>query len=361
VAAVRDALRRAAASLALLVGFLCPGVANAASTSFTVGDQAVVSVWAGNGSTVTVRAWERPDVELDTDDESVQVVRRTLAFGTEQNPLSVSIPLMRINVRDPLTGATTPGTLPPEDFPYASDFRTGVHDVVRFVAAANSHVTVMVPATTGILDVRVRGAGVLSVEDYHGGTLFVVSGGGQTLLSGITSDAFVQMLNGGVEIRDSSFDRLRARGNNAGFLFDDTRARQIEVTTVSGPIVYDNGIFDPGLARFESTNGSIGIGVASGAQIQARSGDGHVYGMWDKATPFDQRGDNAASATVAGGGPVVNALTAHGNVYLYDGSLATRRDVPPEWRPLWQATRPRALPPPGAFQRFGALRGRTPP
>jgi hypothetical protein len=358
VAAVRDARRRAAASLALLIGFLHPAVARAASSSFTVGDQAVVRVIAGNQSTVSIRAWDRPTVEVDTDDENVQVLRRTVAFGTPQNPLSVSIPLAHIVVRDPLTGTTGPGTLPPEEFPYASDFRAGPHDVLRIDAAAGSHVTVMIPPSTAILETGIRGSGVLSVDDYHGGTLFVRAGGGSARLDDVTSAAFIEVRNGVVDVRDSSFDRLRARGNTVAFLFDHTRARQIEVTTVSGPIVDDDGTFDPGLARFESSTGSIAIGIASNAQIEARSNDGRVYGLWDKRPPIDQRGEGAASATVEGGGPVVNAVTAHGNVYLYDGSLSTRRVVPPEWQPVVNALRRPELPSaPGAFQRFRALRG----
>jgi hypothetical protein len=226
----------------------------------------------------------------------------------------------------------------------------------------------MVPATTAILETRIRGSGILTVDDYHGGTLFVGSQGGRTLLTNIMSAAFVQMMNGRLEVDDSSFDRLRARGNNATFDFEHNRARQIEVSTVSGPIVYDNGTFDPGLARFESTNGSIAIGVTAGAQIAAHSTDGHVYSMWERRTPIDQRSDGEASATIDGGGPVVNAVTAHGNVYLYDGALATRQVLPPEWRPIRQAMSQRQpqlrqqqqqQQAPSAFQRFRALRGRN--
>jgi hypothetical protein len=364
VAALRDALRRAAASLALLLGFLHPAVANAASSSFAVGDQGVVSVWAGARSVLTVKAWDRPNVQFDTDDESVQVLRRPVAFGTPQNPLSVSLPLANVKVRDPITGATGDGTLPPEEFPYASDFRAGVHDQVKIVTHAGSRITVMVPSTTAILDARIRGgAGILTIDDYHGGTLFVGTQGGRTLLTNVMSSAFIQMMNGRLEVLDSSFDRLRARGSNANFVFEHNRARQIEVTTISGSIVYDNGTFDPGLARFESTSGSIGIGVATGAQIAARSGDGHVYSMWDKRTPIDQRSGGEASATVAGGGPVVNAVTARGNVYLYDGAFATRHTIPPEWQLVREALQMqlpgRQREAPGAFERFRALRGRT--
>jgi len=81
-------------------------------------------------------------------------------------------------IRDP-AGGSTPGTLAPEDFPYASDFRAGVHDQVRIVTHAGSRITVMVPASTAILDTRIRGgAGVISIDDYHGGTLFVAAQAG---------------------------------------------------------------------------------------------------------------------------------------------------------------------------------------
>ena len=360
VAAVRDALRRATAGFALLVGFVHPVAANAASGSFLIGGQGVVQVWAGPRSRITIRSWDRPNVQFSTDDESVQVIRRPIPFGTRQTPLFIPIPLANILVRDPRTGTTSRGTLPPEEFPYASDFRSGVHDAVRIVAGADARVTVMVPASTAILDARIqRGAGVIAVDGYHGGTLFLVSGGGQTTLSDVTSDTFIQMMNGRLDVFDSSFDRLRARGNNAAFVFQHDRARQIEVSTVSGPIVYDNGTFDPGLARFESTNGSIAIGFAAGAQVAARSGNGRVYSMWDRRTPFDQRSDGAADATVAGGGPVVNVVTVNGNVYLYDGTILARQPPPPQWRPVQEALTGR-LPHPDAFERFRALRGRRP-
>ena len=369
VAALRDALRRAAVVLVVLVSFLVPGPASAATSSFAIGDQAVVQVYAGNLSTVSVRSWDRPTIQIDTDDEAVQVIRRPLVFGTSRNPLTVQIPIATVATRDPNTGAMTSATLPPEDFPYASDFRAGSHDNVRIVTAARSHVTVMVPASTAILDARIRGAGILTIDDYHGGTLFASNGGGRTELTGITSSAFVQMMNGRLEIRDSSFDRLRARGNTAAFTFERTRARQIEVTTISGPIIYDDGTFDPGLARFESTSGAIAIGAAAGAQIQARSTEGRVMNMWERRTPTNQRGDGEASATVAGGGPVVNAVTGRGNVFLYDGSLGTRHALPQEWRTIKQTIRGRAPGAPNqnqnpnqnrpsAFDRFRSLRNR---
>jgi hypothetical protein len=76
-----------------------------------------------------------------------------------------------------------------------------------------------------------------------------------------------------------------------------------------------------------------------------------VYGLWDKRTPLEMRGDNDVSATVDGGGPVVNAVSTHGNVFLYDGSLTTRRTIPPGWRRLNRTLRPPASPAPVAGMR----------
>ncbi len=211
-------------------------------------------------------------------------------------------------------------------------------DDVRIVAGAGSRTTVMIPSSVAILQTRVRGGGgIVTIDGYHGGTLFVGLLGGRASITNVMSAAFIQMMSGRLDVSDSSFDRLRARGNAADFIFEHDRARQIEVSTVSGNIVYDNGTFDPGLARFESTYGSIGLGVATNAQLSARSTDGRVYSMWERRTPIDQRSPGEASATVAGGGPVVNAVTAHGNVYLYDGAFATRHTIPNEWQPLREA------------------------
>ena len=348
-----------AAGIALLVGLLTPTAAYAASSSFTVGDGAVVQVWAGANSTITVKSWDRPSIQLDTDDEAVQVQRRPLMFGTAQNPLSVSIPLATVKISDPMTGGQTMGSLPPEDFPYASDFRAGVHDTVRIVTAESSHTTVMLPSTTAILDTRVRGIGTILINDYHGGTMFVNTAGGRTVLTNVTTSAFIQVMNGRLRVVDSSFDRLRARGNTTAFIFQHSRARQIELTTISGPIVYDNGTFDPGLARFQSQSGTIAIGVANGAQVDARSTDGRVFDLWDRPTPIGQRSDNEASATIGGGGPLVNAVT-RGNIYLYDGSFKTRRALPAGWQRLQAIARPRQQQndedEPNAFRRFRKLR-----
>lgn len=333
------ARRLVAGAVFLMSVLVAPLAASATSNTFEVGEQAVVQVWAGNKGEITVKGWDRPVVSLESDDDSMQVTRRQVAFGTPQEPLTASIPLQTIKIRD-ANGNTTDGTLPPEDFPYAR-MRSGLHDDIRIVAGAGAHVTVLVPQTTAILDIRFgvggRLQGRIAVSDYHGGTLFALAGGGVATFDNVSTSAFIQVLNGRVIATDSTFERLRARSNTSALVFERCRARQIELSTVSGPIVYDNGTFDPGLARLITARGPIAVGVATNAQLSARTVNGRVVGLFDKRTPVDQRGDNEAVAMVGGGGPVVNVLSTNGNVLLYDGSLAARRSIPPEWRELQTA------------------------
>lgn len=346
------ARRWAAGAVFLLAFFGAAAGARAASSTLDVGDQAVVQVWARGRSDVTIRTWDRPSVQIESADDQSQVTRRSVAFGTPQNPMSATIPVTTVRVRD-AQGTMTTASLPPEDFPYAPDMRAGNHDVVRVSAPAGSTLTVTVPATTAILDARILGSGRLSIANYRGGTLFVLSGGGRTNLENVQTAAFVQALNGRFTAVDSSFDRLRARGNTIAMIFERCHAKQIEVTTISGPIVYDNGTFDGGLARFDSVSGGVAVGLAGPAQVAARSQSGRVLGLWDRRPQIDQGSESEATATVGTGGPLVTAVSARGNVFLYDGSLASRREVPLAWRQLhnaFSANRPvRAAP----LRRFG--------
>jgi hypothetical protein len=324
-----------AAFLIFLIGSSA-GAAHAGISSLEVGDQPVIQVWARTGSDIAVRTWERPAIQIETDDEQAQVSRRALTFGTVQNPLSVTIPFQNIQTRD-ANGNPVSGTLPPEDFPFASSMRAGVHDVVHIQAGENTRTTVTVPAGSAIVDARVFGNGGVSIANYRGGTLFVFQNNGVVRLENVAAATFVQLLNGRLQVTDSAFERLRARGNTAAMLFERSRAKQIEVTTQSGPIVFDNGTFDPGLARFQSTAGLIALGINGGAQVNGRSQDGRVYAMFDQRPRFEQRADGDATALIGSGGALVNAVTTRGNIFLYDGSLANRRAVPPEWRPLYLA------------------------
>ncbi|MDP9104363.1 MAG: hypothetical protein M3N49_00275 [Candidatus Eremiobacteraeota bacterium] len=345
------ALRWIAAGLGALLASVAVAAAPAAaaSTSYDVGDAAVVNVTVrGRGNDVTVHVWDRQTVQLDyADDSAPAIERHSVPFGTPRFPLSRQIPAMIYTARD-ANGQMSAGALSPEEFPYAS-FRPGPHDTVLVDAPEGSHLVVTVPASTGILSLRV-GGGQTTIEGYRGANLFLIQGQGHVQLTGATTTAFVQMNYGTFFAADGTFERIRVRGIAAHDVFENCRSKQIEASSVNGSILYDRGSFDPGLARFETQNGNIALGVTGAAQLIGRSQDGHVYTLFDRrgASSVDQRGDGEATATVGGGGPLVNAISGHGNVFLYDGSLQTRRGAGPHWKAVHEvfAARRRALPRP---------------
>jgi hypothetical protein len=311
--------------------------ASAAATSLAAGDQAIVNVFVkGPGNDVEIRTSDRPAIEVESSDPSMTVDERTAAFGAAGGqPLTQTI--------GPMIVRTPEGTrtlVPPEEFPLAN-LRPGAHNVVRLVAAPGSRLVVTVPASIGLLRMVV-GGGTTTIEGYRGANLLVVQGNGRLRIANASTTAFVQMGTGRLEAIDTTFERVRFRSNAANAIFERCRTKQIETTTIRGSVAYDGGSFDPGLARFESQSGNIALGVAGAAQLSGRSQNGHVFTAFEQRTAVQQQGAGAATATVAGGGPLVNALSVNGNVYLYDGSLRGRRNVPPAFRRLHQALERRA-------------------
>jgi hypothetical protein len=341
------ALRWIAAGLGALLACCAVAAAPAAAgtTSLDVGDGAVVNVIVrGKGNEVAVHVWDRPAVQVDFGDETAPLVERhSVPFGTPRFPLSRQIPAMLYMQRD--RDGQTAGALPPEEFPYAG-FRPGPHDTVMVDAPEGSHLVVTVPASTGLLALRV-GGGQTTIEGYRGANLFVIQGQGHVMLTGATTTAFVQMNYGTFFAADGTFDRIRVRGIAAHDVFENCRSKQIEASSVQGSIVYDRGSFDPGLARFETLTGNIALGVTGSAQLTGRSQDGHVYTLFDRrtASTVEQRGDGEATATVGSGGPLVNAISSRGNVFLYDGSLQNRRAAGPQWKAVHEVFAARRRPP----------------
>ncbi len=112
--------------------------------------------------------------------------------------------------------------------------------------------------------------------------------------------------------------------------FEHCAAAQIQASSLTGSIIYDNGTFTPGLAHFESQRGSVALGVANGnAQITAHSDSGRVF--------------NEAQGFVRGG-PVVTATSGSGAVLYYRGSL---RQHPQLMQRLPANARPFRRPPGG--------------
>jgi hypothetical protein len=326
-------LRSVAASVVFLLAQLgWPATAGAAASSFDVGDQALVQIVLPEAD-LSIKTWDRNTVKVEGPDADAVLVTRGLS------PVQSVVRIPALTVIEGETRAdAVAATLQPEDFPIGVS-APGLHDAINIGPAAPANpqlpprVTVTIPATTRKLFVRVT-HGLLALNDYHG-TSIIYTGNAAVTLTHVGGDAFVQANNAVVNMNDSNFNLLRARTNRAELIFERCHVRQIDATTLTGAIVYDNGTFEPGLAHFESDRGNIALGVNGNAQLVAHSDPGRVFSTFPGGHPEGITGEERAQ--VGTGGLVVSASTGSGNVYLYDGALAGRHSDQSAWRPVHQA------------------------
>jgi hypothetical protein len=313
---------------------LSPTTTAFAETSTVEGGLApIVRIVLPTQASLTVRTWDREAVQIDGDAAGVTIDRKTGRMSASSPP--VLIRMVKVQRGDGQI------VLPAETY-VVSGVAPGDHDLYRVSMTSKralGAVTVTVPNDSAAVYAAVD-RGSVTLRDYRGGTFIVHVRNGSATLQNVGGDGFVQVLQGTVQASDSTFDRLRVRMAVGNQIFQRCRSRQIEAWSAEGSVVYDSGSFDPGLARFESTDGNVVIGVNAGTQLVGRtgSGGGKVYTLFDRGTQVDERGGEA-NANYAGGGPLVNAFSGNGSVYLYDGGLAIKRKLPPEWRPALLALR----------------------
>jgi hypothetical protein len=347
------------ATLAALFGALPRPAAADTQTVDSAAPIVRINVRQGN---VTVRTWDREAVSVESD-TPLSVERRTANQPGQQIPSLVPEIAAPANRESGEPGPS----LPPESF-VAAPIAPGPRDVIVVKSMGtdpSGTVTVNVPGDAIFVYAHV-GAGRLNVLDYRGGTLIATMRVGAMTLANDGGTVFAQTLRGPIVARASTFDRIRARSVFGNVAFERCTVRQIEASTITGSIVYDGGSFEPGLARFESVRGNIAIGASGNVQYGAHAdADGHVYTNFTGRVQVDAR-NGLTSATVGGGGPVVTATTQGGNVFLYDGTLHNRPQLPPEWQPAVETlqrpafgnpreARSRFVPPP-AFRRFKNFR-----
>ncbi|MBC5811222.1 MAG: hypothetical protein GIW95_10305 [Candidatus Eremiobacteraeota bacterium] len=330
----------------IVASSLSSGVARADVSSVDGANAPIVRIQIPGQANLTIRTWDRPTVLVEGAESGAFVIER----HTNRVPAMLPPTLIRLGQIKTADGNSI--TLPAESF-VVSTLPAGQRTAVVVRAEPGRElgpVTITIPADTALLAANV-GRGSLALRDYKDGTFILHLHSGTAQLDNVGGDGFVQVLRGPVIANDSNFSRLRARTAIGALIFERCRSRQIEATSVNGNIVYDGGTFDAGLARFDSTSGNVAIGVGGPAQFGARAGgSGKVYALFDRRAQVDNR-DGEATAVVEGGGPVINATSGGGNVYLYDGSLRTRAKVPPEWRApqaLLRRVNVRNAAPPGA-------------
>lgn len=291
----------------VLLSIATTGMALAAPVLVDAGSAPVVSVQLLTGR-LTVRTWDRPQVQIDT--------QGTVDWfhATPRQVESALPPTQRVLAQ---TANTPTGkvSLPPEEF-VMPPLAPGQHQGVRI--HGDGATTVTIPQGTVLVLAQV-GFGSIVVEGYHDGAFFAVVHAGAIVLKDVSGTGFAQAVKGQVRIGASSFARIRVRTGTGNVLFENCTAEQIEVTSIRGSIAYDNGSFSPGLARFESQSGNIALGIGSGgAQVDAHGA--HVYTDFSGHSSISSNGVVARGA-IGNGGPAVTASAANGTLLLYDGAL----------------------------------------
>lgn len=262
---------------------------------------------------VTIRTWNRPSVEVTS-----TAPLRAMHFGPQA--VQRAFPGGDVVVFETQV-QTAGGTvrLPQEDFPVDGIAGTPHDGVAVFGGDSNAAITVMAPASSALV-LAVVSRGAIHVNGYHGAMVAQVHNGGIDI-SASSGQAYVEAARGTITVTNSGFDRIRARTAVGSVFFSGCSVRQIEVNAIRGHITYDNGSFSPGLARFETLQGNIALGIASGGvQIGAHSGSGRIVSEFNRTSNSQQD----AQATVNGGGPVVTANAGNGTVYLYNGSFRSK-------------------------------------
>jgi hypothetical protein len=259
--------------------------------------------------TLTVKTWDNPQVQVTTDGRVD--VRHVDAAAADPR-----IPRQYVAWSQNVSTDRGDVKLPEESF-VLPQLPGSSHDEV--VARGQGNTTVMIPRGTALVTAHV-GTGQLNLNDYHGTFITHVDNGGISL-NHVDGSGYVESLRGQVNASYSSFDRLRVRTATGNMLFRGCTSHQIEATSNYGSIVYDNGKFQPGLARFESEHGNVALGVRGGAQIGAHSGSGHIVSSFHNNAATAHGDPRTTQETVRGGGPVVTAVSKNGSVYLYNGSV----------------------------------------
>lgn len=228
--------------------------------------------------------------------------------------------------------------LPPESFPIDSILQAPHDGVVIFGGDQDADVTLTIPESTAFVW-AVVGRGGITVQDYRNGAFVALVHTGMMRLQNVGGNAYAEVARGPIFVQNSAFNSIRTRTAAGNIVFQNCNVRQIEASSVNGSIAYDNGTFVPGIARFESQNGNVAIGVAGGgARIDAHSSGGKIFsgfagGAAVRGSPTD------AQAIVGSGGPVVTANSERGGVYLYDGSLRSHGRLQGAWEPIGRIIR----------------------
>lgn len=281
------------------------------------GDAPVVRVMMRSGA-LSIRTWNRSDVQVSSQQP---VSARNFRPEAVARALTGSIAIFATSVFDP----AGPLTLPQEEF--AVPALSAVPHQGILVQALDADVVVMLPAGTALLLASNQRGGI-DMQDYRGTFTLLLHNGGIRLRN-VAGTGFAQVARGQLIVSGSQFDRIRARTALGNIVFENCVSRQIQVSSIGGTIVYDGGAFQPGLARFETQYGSIGLGISRNAQVGAHSSVGRIYSLIGAGVRAGQ-----TDARIGNGSAFITANSAHGAIFLYNGTLRSQSRLPAEWGPI---------------------------
>lgn len=300
---------RRGAIATLLASLCCLALAapGRADEQIDVGPSPILNVHLSRGR-LTIATWDRPQVYISSA-QPLNVRHLPPNQVDPGMPKQMNMPSHKIQTE---YGTVTLGA---ESFVLPEMPASG-HDAV--VAQGSGDVTITIPRTTAMVLTHLR-AGHLTLQNYHGVFVTHVRSAG-ILLDHVSGTGYIESLRGRVVATNSTFDRLRVRTATGNMLFQNCTSHQIQADSAYGSIVYDDGHFQPGLARFESEHGNVALGVSGGAQIGAHSSSGHVISSFRNEARVSGN-PTTKQATVRGGGPIVTATSKNGSIYLYSGSI----------------------------------------
>lgn len=285
---------------------------------------------------VRVRTWDKQQVQIQS---SVPVQARHVGPQAVANVLRPDIPIFSMQVQT----KNGPVTLPPEDFLLDPSLMIQPHDgVLVFGGDQQAQITLTIPNSTALF-FGIVGRGGIDINGYRNGTFVAEVHTGGVHLANVTGNGYAEVARGPLIVQDSAFNSIRARTATGNIIFENCNVRQIEASTIDGNVAYDNGTFVPGIARLESQNGDVAIGIAGGgASIAAHSSGGKIFTGFSRAasvlgSPTD------AQAVVGGGGPIVTANSSRGAVYLYDGALQSHGRLQGAWQTIGRLLQRRPL------------------
>jgi hypothetical protein len=295
----------AALLLTFVFALLLGGIAAADTARISAGAAPVLYVQMREG-TVTIRSGNQPQVQIDYG-EGVTVDHVGAAEVARRLPAEIMLWSQVIS--------TPEGDLqlPPETF-VLPDLNDGSHDAI--VVHGDGNATIVIPAVTALIITNVR-HGTVSIEGYKNGVFVAHVAAGGVTINNVSGTGAIQVNDGRVLARNSDFTRLRVRTARGNVRFEDCTASEIEATSLAGSIIYDNGTFRPGLARFESQLGDVVLGVSGDSVVSAHSSAGKIFSDAGSISA----GSTDAQAVMGRGGPVVTATSGTGSVIFYRGAL----------------------------------------